>query len=98
MQRILPQHVDNEWLEMILNCSWKPLDVSAAVKMLVYKANLKGSSLPEDYLAQRQATKDAGRFVGLTVHRIINEPTIAALSYGMNEPFSLQAASKLNTV
>ncbi|KAI5388704.1 hypothetical protein KIW84_074393 [Lathyrus oleraceus] len=30
----------------------KPLDVSAAVKMLVYKANLKGSSLPEDYLAQ----------------------------------------------
>ncbi|CAK8563119.1 unnamed protein product [Lathyrus sativus] len=52
MQRILPQHVDNEWLEMILNCSWKPLDVSAAVKMLGYKANLKGSSLPEDYLAQ----------------------------------------------
>ncbi|WJX89925.1 hypothetical protein P8452_71879 [Trifolium repens] len=52
MQRLLPQHVDNEWIEMILNCSWKPLDVSAAVKMLDYKAKLKGPSLPEDYLTQ----------------------------------------------
>ncbi|XP_062199684.1 heat shock 70 kDa protein, mitochondrial-like [Phragmites australis] len=34
--------------------------------------------------AQRQATKDAGRIAGLEVMRIINEPTAAALSYGMN--------------
>ncbi|KAE8712598.1 Heat shock 70 kDa protein [Hibiscus syriacus] len=34
--------------------------------------------------AQRQATKDAGRIAGLDVERIINEPTSAALSYGMN--------------
>ncbi|XWS45059.1 hypothetical protein CRYUN_Cryun15aG0104200 [Craigia yunnanensis] len=34
--------------------------------------------------AQRQATKDAGRIAGLDVERIINEPTAAALSYGMN--------------
>nr|XP_027074988.1 heat shock 70 kDa protein, mitochondrial-like [Coffea arabica] len=34
--------------------------------------------------AQRQATKDAGRIAGLTVERIINEPTAAALSYGVN--------------
>ncbi|XVF59150.1 hypothetical protein PTKIN_Ptkin07bG0252700 [Pterospermum kingtungense] len=34
--------------------------------------------------AQRQATKDAGRIAGLEVERIINEPTAAALSYGMN--------------
>lgn len=33
--------------------------------------------------AQRQATKDAGRIAGLTVHRIINEPTAAALAYGL---------------
>lgn len=52
MQRILPQHVDNEWIEMILNCSWKPLDVSAAVKMLDHKAKFRGSSRPEDYLTQ----------------------------------------------
>lgn len=34
--------------------------------------------------AQRQATKDAGRIAGLIVERIINEPTAAALSYGVN--------------
>ena len=33
--------------------------------------------------AQRQATKDAGQIAGLEVLRIINEPTAAALSYGM---------------
>ena len=35
--------------------------------------------------AQRQATKDAGRIAGLEVKRIINEPTAAALSYGMDK-------------
>jgi molecular chaperone DnaK len=35
--------------------------------------------------AQRQATKDAGRIAGLEVLRIINEPTAAALSYGMDK-------------
>lgn len=34
--------------------------------------------------AQRQATKDAGTIAGLTVERIINEPTAAALAYGLN--------------
>ena len=35
--------------------------------------------------AQRQATKDAGQIAGLTVKRIINEPTAAALSYGLDK-------------
>ena len=35
--------------------------------------------------AQRQATKDAGRIAGLEVLRIINEPTAAALAYGMDK-------------
>ena len=35
--------------------------------------------------AQREATKDAGRIAGLTVERIINEPTAAAMAYGLNE-------------
>lgn len=35
--------------------------------------------------AQRQATRDAGRIAGLTVRRIINEPTAAALAYGLNQ-------------
>lgn len=34
--------------------------------------------------AQRQATKDAGRIAGLNVKRIINEPTAAALAYGLD--------------
>ena len=35
--------------------------------------------------AQRQATKDAGRIAGLDVKRIINEPTAAALAYGVDK-------------
>ena len=35
--------------------------------------------------AQRQATKDAGKIVGLNVQRIINEPTAAALAYGIDK-------------
>ncbi|GBU10235.1 chaperone Hsp70 [Gammaproteobacteria bacterium] len=38
--------------------------------------------------AQRQATKDAGRIAGLDVKRIINEPTAAALAYGMDKDVS----------
>ena len=35
--------------------------------------------------AQRQATKDAGKIAGLNVLRIINEPTAAALAYGLDK-------------
>ena len=35
--------------------------------------------------AQRQATKDAGKIAGLKVERIINEPTAAALAYGLDK-------------
>ena len=35
--------------------------------------------------SQRQATKDAGKIAGLDVKRIINEPTAAALAYGMDK-------------
>jgi molecular chaperone DnaK len=35
--------------------------------------------------AQRQATKDAGKIAGLTVQRIVNEPTAAALAYGLDK-------------
>ena len=41
---------------------------------------------------QRQATKDAGRIAGLDVKRIINEPTAAALAYGMNKKASSKIA------
>jgi molecular chaperone DnaK len=35
--------------------------------------------------AQRQATKDAGKIAGLTIERIVNEPTAAALAYGLDK-------------
>ena len=35
--------------------------------------------------AQRQATKDAGRIAGLNVHRILNEPTAAAIAFGIDK-------------
>ncbi|MEM9137922.1 MAG: molecular chaperone DnaK [Cyanobacteria bacterium P01_F01_bin.42] len=38
--------------------------------------------------AQRQATRDAGRIAGLDVKRIINEPTAAALAYGLDQQFN----------
>ncbi|CAM6128689.1 unnamed protein product [Calypogeia fissa] len=45
--------------------------------------------------AQRQATKDAGRIAGLDVLRIINEPTAASLSYGMDKKEGLVAVFDL---
>ncbi|KAL2936700.1 Heat shock 70 kDa protein mitochondrial [Bienertia sinuspersici] len=45
--------------------------------------------------AQRQATKDAGRIAGLDVQRIINEPTAAALSYGLSNKEGLIAVFDL---
>ncbi|XP_021835172.2 heat shock 70 kDa protein, mitochondrial [Spinacia oleracea] len=45
--------------------------------------------------AQRQATKDAGKIAGLDVQRIINEPTAAALSYGMTNKEGLIAVFDL---
>ena len=42
--------------------------------------------------SQRQATKDAGKVAGLDIKRIINEPTAAALAYGMNKKDNTQVA------
>ncbi|PHT98466.1 hypothetical protein BC332_32545 [Capsicum chinense] len=47
LQSVLPQTVENEWVEMLLNCSWEPFDVSATVDML---DKLSGS--------QRQGPRD----------------------------------------
>mmetsp|Transcript_492 Transcript_492/g.1043 ORF Transcript_492/g.1043 Transcript_492/m.1043 type:complete len:692 (+) Transcript_492:134-2209(+) len=40
--------------------------------------------------AQREATKDAGRIAGLTVERIINEPTAAAIAYGLDQDQTIE--------
>jgi Molecular chaperone len=72
-----------------------PEEVSAAVlaKLKLSAENYLGHAVTEAVItvpayfndAQRQATKDAGRIAGLDVKRIINEPTAAALAYGMEK-------------
>lgn len=58
-------------------------DAEAYLGMTVDKAVITVPAYFSD--AQRQATKDAGKIAGLEVMRIINEPTAAALAYGMDK-------------
>ncbi|MEN6327509.1 MAG: molecular chaperone DnaK [Syntrophomonas sp.] len=60
--------------------------VEDAAKYLGEKVNEAVITVPAYFNdAQRQATKDAGRIAGLNVLRIINEPTAAALAYGLDK-------------
>ncbi|HEX9207810.1 MAG TPA: molecular chaperone DnaK [Steroidobacteraceae bacterium] len=72
-----------------------PPEISARVLMKMKKTaeDFLGETVTEAVISvpayfndqQRQATKDAGRIAGLTVKRIINEPTAAALAYGLDK-------------
>ncbi|MAI08640.1 MAG: molecular chaperone DnaK [Magnetococcales bacterium] len=72
-----------------------PSEVSAAIlqKMKKTAEDYLGETVTEAVItvpayfndAQRQATKDAGKIAGLNVLRLVNEPTAAALAYGMSE-------------
>ena len=82
------------WVEAKGN-SMAPPQVSAEVlrKMKKTAEEFLGETVSEAVItvpayfndSQRQATKDAGRIAGLEVKRIINEPTAAALAYGMDK-------------
>src|SRR5438034_2718733 len=79
----------------IMGKQYAPEEISAqvlrkladdAAKYLGEKANDAVITVPAYFNdAQRQATKDAGRIAGLNVLRIINEPTAAALAYGLDK-------------
>ena len=74
---------------------FSPPEISAAIliKMKETAEQFLGSKVTEAVItvpayfndAQRQATKDAGKIAGLEVKRIVNEPTAAALAYGLNK-------------
>ena len=49
MQSVLPQNIETEWIEMIVNCSWKPLDISAAVKMLRNESNGQQNEFTDEF-------------------------------------------------
>jgi molecular chaperone DnaK len=82
------------WVE-VRGKKMAPPEVSAQVLMKMKKTaeDYLGEAVTEAVItvpayfndAQRQATKDAGRIAGLDVKRIINEPTAAALAFGMDK-------------
>lgn len=73
---------------------YSPQEISAMILMKLKRdaANYLGEDVRDAVItvpayfndAQRQATRDAGRIAGLNVRRIINEPTAAALAYGLD--------------
>ncbi|MBI2039109.1 MAG: molecular chaperone DnaK [Candidatus Niyogibacteria bacterium] len=98
-KKLLPYEIrkaDNGGVEVKVGDTWlRPEEISAMVlQKLKEDAEAKlGEKITEAIItvpayfddAQRQATKAAGEIAGLTVKRIINEPTAAALAYGLNK-------------
>jgi molecular chaperone DnaK len=101
--RIVSAENGDAWVE-VRGSRFSPAEVSAMVlaKMKQTAEDYLGEPVSEAIVtcpayfndAQRQATRDAGRIAGLNVLRIINEPTAAALAYGIDK----QKAGKSETV
>lgn len=100
MQETVPYKIiraDNgdAWVEVLGNVGLAPPQVSAQILLKMKKTaeDYLGHEVTEAVItvpayfndSQRQATKDAGRIAGLEVKRIINEPTAAALAFGMDK-------------
>ncbi len=92
---------EDAWVEINGN-KYSPQEISAVIltkmkriaeEYLGYEINEAVITVPAYFNdRQRQATKDAGRIAGFNVRRIINEPTAAALAYGLDKKKNIKVA------
>ncbi|CAM4302303.1 molecular chaperone DnaK [Listeria booriae] len=91
----IKRHMGTDYKEKVEDKDYSPQEISAIILQYLkgYAEDYLGETVDKAVItvpayfndAQRQATKDAGKIAGLEVERIINEPTAAALAYGMDK-------------